>query len=364
MPTSRGDRIKWAESLGRGIYDVNDIAGVRIATEFSSIQTMIDDFGANNGIVMVPSNYTGANATIIPTNVQVFDFRNGTFRVFTNVGGVSAPLFEIKDVGLRLVHPTNKDFVINMDNSAPALGTDGISGEEVGIRVDANGNIVISPSQGFSLSVGQDTPFSVANGGAGLNLWNSDIDLMRNNIPIRQRNLADTAGVRVIYLNSSDRVQLGANDSLQLGAEIHSGNGVIQFFIDPDERMQLDATGTLLLRRLRASNATTHITGDYALSAGWGTSPSVSSVAANDHGGRVTITSGTGTPSTNPTVALTFKDGTWTNPPSCAGLRGDINSPTASWALTSITATVATWTFQGTPAVSTAYILDFICIGR
>src|SRR5207244_28108 len=75
-----------------------------------------------------------------------------------------------------------------------------------------------------------------------------------------------------------------------------------------------DATGTLLLRRLKTSGGTALVAGDFTLSAGWGTGATVTGVVGTDQGWTITVTAA-GTPAANPTVSLTFHDGTWTNSP-------------------------------------------------
>ncbi len=157
--------------------------------------------------------------------------------------------------------------------------------------------------------------------------------------------------------NSNDIQLIGRNSGgTDLISTINASSASIQFIPA--------SGGSVILNRIRSSG-TAHVTGDYALGGNWGTSPSVSSVAATDHGGRVTVTSGSGAPGASPTLALTFQNGTWTNAPGVVGTRGDTNAPTtAFWALTSISSTVATWTFVGTPSASTAYVLDFTVIGR
>lgn len=107
-----------------------------------------------------------------------------------------------------------------------------------------------------------------------------------------------------------------------------------------------------------------HVAGDYVLSGGWGNTATVSALAAKDTGGRVTITaSGTGQ-AANPTVTLTFKEGTWTNIPAIAAGRGDIVAPTGYWALTTPSATAPVFTFVGTPVAASVYILDFTVMGK
>lgn len=118
--------------------------------------------------------------------------------------------------------------------------------------------------------------------------------------------------------------------------------------------------------RFKASNGTALVAGDFSLHANFGTGASVSTIAATDQGGRVTITSGT-TAGASPTATLTFKDGTWTAAPAVTVSRGDTNAVaagTGEWRVTSVSATVAVFTFVGTPNDSTAYILDFVVMGR
>lgn len=114
-----------------------------------------------------------------------------------------------------------------------------------------------------------------------------------------------------------------------------------------------------------AGTGTAHVAGDYALSAGWGTTATVSAVSAKDTSGRVTVSSaGTGQ-TANPTVTLTFKDGTWTTIPNLVAARGELNSPAGSdWMITSVTATQVVFTFQGTPVAGTTYVLCFMAMGN
>ena len=112
-------------------------------------------------------------------------------------------------------------------------------------------------------------------------------------------------------------------------------------------------------------NGTAHVAGDYALSAGWGNTATVSTVAARDTGGRVSITCGGSGIAANPTVTLTYKDGTWTTVPTCVPCRSDINAPaTAPFVPTSDTATTFVLTFLGTPVAGTIYTFSFHVVGK
>jgi len=119
------------------------------------------------------------------------------------------------------------------------------------------------------------------------------------------------------------------------------------------------------LGRIRVSQGSEVSSGNFVLS-GWGTSPVVTpNDSAEDTAGEITITSGTGSPSANPTVVLTFADGAFFNAPQCVTSRGDIDSPsTAPFINTTTTTTAITWTFVGTPVASTNYVLQWICMGH
>lgn len=122
-------------------------------------------------------------------------------------------------------------------------------------------------------------------------------------------------------------------------------------------------SGKWLAQRFQGSG-TAHVAGDYALSGGWGTTASVSAVSAKDTGGRVTVTSaGTGQ-AANPTVTLTWKDGTWTTIPAVVASRGDSVNPSGPFGVTTPTATTCVFTFNGTPVAGSSYILDFVAMGK
>lgn len=109
------------------------------------------------------------------------------------------------------------------------------------------------------------------------------------------------------------------------------------------------------------SAGTEHVAADYTLGGNWGTTPSVSAVAADDRGGRVTVTSGSGTPGANPTVAVTFKDGAYNGVPALVVAKG---GTAGDWAVTTLSESSVTFTFIGTPAASTAYTLAFVALDR
>jgi hypothetical protein len=115
-------------------------------------------------------------------------------------------------------------------------------------------------------------------------------------------------------------------------------------------------------------NATPLVSGDFAFSGGFGNTPnpSITALKGTDGAFQLTFTSGGAGLGANPTVILTFHDGTWNFPPVCTVSRGDANSPAgAYWAPTVPgTATTLTLNFIGTPSASTGYIASVNCVGK
>jgi hypothetical protein len=124
-------------------------------------------------------------------------------------------------------------------------------------------------------------------------------------------------------------------------------------------------TGNTNVKRLKANQGSSLVVGDVGgLSAGWGTTATVSSVAGNDVIGQINITSnGTGQ-AVNATFTLTFHDGTWTTAPLCLVVRSDGNGPSGAMIPNTMTATAATFFFNALPVAGTTYQATFTCIGR
>lgn len=127
-------------------------------------------------------------------------------------------------------------------------------------------------------------------------------------------------------------------------------------------------TGTVDSKRFSATQGTALVAGDFALSAGWGDTATVSAVYAGseDTSGGVQVTcNGTGI-AANPTITLTFKDGTFTNSPNIIAVRAlsnGVDQPTIPF-WPSASATVATFTFMGTPIAGQLYEVRWFVIGK
>lgn len=124
-----------------------------------------------------------------------------------------------------------------------------------------------------------------------------------------------------------------------------------------------DSTGTLQLKRLKATGGTALAAANFTLT-GWGSTATIGSIAGTDAAFTFLVTSnGTGQV-TNPNVRITFADGTWTNTPIIVvcGLQG--NASVCQWEVQAPTATSALLVFLGTPSAAGTYGANVIVIGR
>lgn len=116
-------------------------------------------------------------------------------------------------------------------------------------------------------------------------------------------------------------------------------------------------------RRISATRHTAHVAGDYALSAGFGSTASISSVAtgSTDQRFKITITSaGTGQ-GASPTCTLTFKE-PWAVAPFVVASRSAGDQATIQFTAVATTTTV-TLTFTGTPVAAETYTVTGLVIG-
>lgn len=108
------------------------------------------------------------------------------------------------------------------------------------------------------------------------------------------------------------------------------------------------------------SGGTALVGGDFALHANWGASATIGTITGTDQAFQFTVTSAGAGQGANPTVTLTFKDGTWTTVPifTC-----NMNGGTGALSFTTVvpTATTAVITYIGTPTVDLTYTIS--CVG-
>lgn len=130
-------------------------------------------------------------------------------------------------------------------------------------------------------------------------------------------------------------------------------------------RLQPGGLGTGRIPRV-ALQGTPLVNGDFSVSGGWGATPTINVVSNTnscDSKGEVSITAGGAGIAANPTVTLTFKDGTWGSVPYCLVIRNDANAPAAIAIVSAVSATQLTFQLLGLPVNGTTYNFQWIVIG-
>jgi hypothetical protein len=103
----------------------------------------------------------------------------------------------------------------------------------------------------------------------------------------------------------------------------------------------------------------------WSFGGGWGTTPTITYTDAFDAAGYIIIQA-KATTAANPTATLTFKDGTWTDIPSCSGNASDATTPAniGPVVVTAASATAVTFNWLATPTANDYVTLSWICVGH
>jgi hypothetical protein len=118
-------------------------------------------------------------------------------------------------------------------------------------------------------------------------------------------------------------------------------------------------------KRLNVDQATTLVTGDFTLGAGWGSTAATAITVATskDQASVTTITTGGSGIAINPTYQITFHDGTWTQTPVCTARQTGGNDIVAQFTVTARSATSYTFQWNGTPTTGKTYEVTIDCTG-
>lgn len=118
-------------------------------------------------------------------------------------------------------------------------------------------------------------------------------------------------------------------------------------------------------KRLSAPGGTALVAGDIAPGANWGDTAAVSIVSADDSGGTFRVTCGGAGIAPNPSLIISFKDGTWTTAPFAMAVLEGCSVVTDFGAVgVGSLATTLTLQYKGTPVNTRFYDFRFVCIGR
>jgi hypothetical protein len=254
--------------------------------------------------------------------------------------------------------------------SVHIVGGDGATGsclvDEPGETGEGgNGGYVFIDAGNAGASVSCDGSSSPSSGGPGGIVIGSSGDA---------DSLISIGNIGSIFLNGAGIVIGELNSSISFGSNGSSSvrflspttfNSSVSFganstILPTDKAVPLGGPANRFLREWLGG--TTAATGDWVIT-GWGANATKTAFNGSDSDGTLNITAGTA-PSANPTAALTFKDGTWTNTPVCLvqAYHTTLGIPVLA-AVSAITPTVMTIKILYTPLVSSSWVLSWHCFG-
>jgi hypothetical protein len=172
----------------------------------------------------------------------------------------------------------------------------------------------------------------------------------------------DTTGNHINYTQSTDAWSCGT--SVPANTVTTAGSQTLT-------NKSLGGTGSTTpntpYNRLKATQGSALVNGDFSISAGWGSTASITTLVGTDSMFAIIITTGGTGISANPTLTITYHDGTWTNSPLVLPTRGDsvtIAAGTGMWTVQANNPTATTYQFNATPNSGASYVLTTMAVGR
>lgn len=320
--------VKQVDAFQRNVRDAFDqVEDVRRGTLVSTVLSVPVSQALSEQLVVV---YTGKGGDVL--RLPVANLRGqgrGQVLLVANQG-----------TGTVTLAPAGND-TLNGFASVPVNGTAVLwsDGDKRWHEVNGPAGVVYVPSTRSLLSTADITLDGVAS---------NTVDLSAN----RTVGLANAGAGAAVYGASNDIVIGFTLDAKGRVTNVVTENGLVTLSNDLD------------VRRLQAKQGTALVAGDFALSAGWGTTATVSNVTSGsrDTRGEITVTSaGTGQ-AANPTITLTFKNGAFAAAPFALVARNGGSQPAVlpTWITLSATLTI---TFPGTPIAGQSYLFDFMVMG-
>jgi hypothetical protein len=267
-----------------------------------------------------------ASVTFIGSNIESFtrygvrfkDYSFGTF-IQTSIIGGNGSTVSVQALRWELTNPND------------------------GGIFDARSSVALASNASWA----NGYPLHVANGGA-------PIYMMGTNGNLNQ------------FYRESDSTAYALNSLVGVALPVTTGYFVVGNYgaLSATNRLYLDANGYAAARngfnsgRYLLSNGGGVRTADFALSAGWGATASVTALAGMDQSFDVTVISSGGGQAANPTITHTHRDGAFSTAP---GIVCAMNGGTGTLALVSAktTKTSAVITYSGTPVAGSTY--SFTC---
>ena len=338
---------QWGNFGGRGIISTNPTLadGLFVSTiQESVIKNGIQLQRAGDTVRILNNTITGANAGVdvsfVPGSLMLLIEGNS----ITNTGG----FIKLGDAP-KSVRILNNE----MEGTVSFTGSNG-----AGIDVDGT---VTNP--GTNVEIAFNTIQPVAAGIHGVRVNFAEHTHIHSNLFSRGATPAKhiTTTANALYTTVGwNRYEPTADTIADILSDAGTSTAITLY--PPHSTGQSFVKGDTTVKRLKAANGTALVAGDFALHANWGTGATVMAVTGTDQATQFTVTAA-GTPAANPTVTLTFKDGTWTNAPICQASMVD-GTGTFVQLKTVPSATNVVITYQGTPVAASAYVIAYSCIGR
>lgn len=339
---NNGGGIAIASSNGLTIRD-NDVEG---GTGSNPANPLLNITGS---VVTMSGNTVGLVSTATATQAVVLNAQN-----LTSIGD-SVSVSGTNQVAVTIGASARNVAILGPQLSAPgggALGTTAVS-----ITAGATDSYIINPNFGNTFAT------KLTDNGTRTTFWTNTTDAvvqLFQNLKWGNGN-GELATNGNILLNSATHGVANTAGDVFLRAlansviRLQDTNGVDNLTVDT-------STKKTDINRLTARKGTASVSGDYALSAGFGSTASVGSVSGTDQRVAFTVTSAGVGQALNPTITWTFKDGTWTNAPFAVVYRFDGNQMTVANKST-VSATQVVITFLGTPVAAETYSYIVMLIG-
>jgi hypothetical protein len=233
-----------------------------------------------------------------------------------------------------------------LTGGTPALYTDATPADHV--FVNAQGQYIVNAKE---IGIGTLSPQA----GAALHAYNTTAASLLMLSELNQSGNPSFSFLQARNLGGTTKPDFDMGLEVAAAASLSFRTAVGGASLTEKLRLALDS-GLLSGKRFSGNLATPLAAGDFALSAGWGTTASVGSIRGVDQWHEFVVTSaGTGQ-AANPTVTLTYKDLTWTTAPIVRCSRQEFASQlTATFSVTTQTGTAYVLTFSGTPAAAETY---------
>lgn len=173
--------------------------------------------------------------------------------------------------------------------------------------------------------------------------------------------VAGTAGATHALTGSlSATTSMSAGTSVAASTTVTAGTGVTS----TTGNVQATA-GNFVGKRLVTTQGTAIVSGDFALSAGWGDTATITfGPGGRVHHGQMGVTANGAGIAANPQITFTFPDGAFDESPHYVVCRRERVAPVdAYWRIFSHSTTAVIFEFVGTPVAGSEYSLSYVGIG-